>query len=190
MFLGSLMSIVAEEKKSGGGGGAEAPEANGDEPPADAPENEPAPPAAPTSEAPAAVPTVFDRAKALMKSKPVIQAEIRDLTARNGELSTELAEARETIRTQGEELTRLRQLETDLTATVEQLEGNQQTVAAAAADIVAQTGVPTEELPKQSAEGSDFESRHKAAMKAGPRALGQFMRENRAEVREQLRKQG
>lgn len=147
-------------------------------------------PAAPqpeaAAEAPAAVPTVFDRAKALMKSKPTLQAELRTLTEANTKLAADLATANAIIQTQAGELTRLRQLETDLTATVEELETGKQTVAAAAADLVAQTGIAPEKMPEQEGQGSDFASRHSAAVKAGPKALGQFFRENKAEVREQL----
>jgi hypothetical protein len=198
LFLGlHPMSIVPQETIAGGGGGAEAPKATeGDDltpPPAvaatpavDAPAI--AAPAAPA--VPVATGGLVDRILASVKSKGDMQAEVTQFRTRAETAESELARVQGELATANSELTKLRLEQKQIQDALTAAENDKKTVAAAAADIVAQTGIPAAELPAQSAEATDFDSRHKAAMKAGPRALGKFMRENKAEIREQLRKQG
>ena len=67
---------------------------------------------------------------------------------------------------------------------------NEKTVVQQATDMVAQSGIPAEELPKQETEGNDFLTQYKAAQKAGGVTLGKFMKEHKSEINAMLRGEG
>lgn len=94
-------------------------------------------------------PNVFDRAKALMKSKPSLQAA---LTQSQAELSA-LTVAHTQVTAERDEavvqLAALTQSTADLEAHVSQLETEATTVQAGVVDQIAQLGVPEVDLPNQ-----------------------------------------
>ena len=138
---------------------------------------------APEAAEPVNTPTVFDKAKALMKSKPGLQA---DLTAANGQitqLTESLATANSTIATLQAENSAFKKNENDLEVHVSQLEAEQTSVAAAAADQLSALSVPEENLPGQDAgDVQSLESRYAESKKIGGAAHAKFMSDNKAEI--------
>jgi len=135
----------------------------------------------------AAAPGLIDRAKAALRSKPDLQAEVSRLTAENSTISQELTEARATVERLTTENATLTAEQAELSEMVATAEAEAKTTTAAAVEMVAETGIPEADLPTQEADEESFEARYEAAKAEGPRALAKFMQENRSEVRQALR---
>ncbi len=104
-------------------------------------------------------PSVMDRARSFMKSKPAMQAQLNKASEEIAGLKKQVSGLQATVESQNAELTRLRQLEKDLTETVEALENDRKSVTEAATDLAAQAGVPADELPKhEEGDGETLES--------------------------------
>lgn len=111
----------------------------------------------PTSAEPeeAPKPTILQRAQALVKSKPVIQAEASNFKKQLGEAQEQLAQAEATIISLTEEKEALSAENVAIGKVVTQLEEQEKTVTQKATSVVAATGLPPEELPAQETEGDE-----------------------------------
>ena len=111
----------------------------------------------PTSAEPeeAPKPTILQRAQALVKSKPVIQAEASNFKKQLAESQEQLAQAEATIISLTEEKEALSAENVAIGKVVTQLEEQEKTVTQKATSLVARTGLPPEELPAQETEGDE-----------------------------------
>jgi regulator of replication initiation timing len=156
--------------------------------PAETPEVDPQTPAAaePQSEATPPEPSLMDRARALMLSRPQLSAVNRELTQANEDFAVRVAEVTEENEGLAAENQALLRRVSEFEALVNEAESTARTVTQEATEMVAATGIEIADLPAQESEPQGFEDRFQAAKAAGPTALSKFMTENAAEVKARL----
>jgi len=130
----------------------------------------------PAAEEPEAVPTLLQRAQALVKSKPALQAEASDLKKQLAQALDDNALLTARVSELEEEAVNLNTELTSVEAVVSTLEAERKTAFQEATEMVAATGVPAADLPEQEAEPDETLATLEASLSAAtdPREKGKI----------------